>query len=155
MKVEIWSDVVCPFCYIGKRQFEGALNQFANNNNIEIEWKSFQLSPDMKTEPGKNLNRFLAEHKGIGSEQAAALNQQVTAMAAQEGLTYNLDNAVVANTLNTHRFLHFAKQHGKQNEAEEALFRAYFTNGKNISNYHPAATWCSIRTGYHCPANSA
>lgn len=136
MKVEIWSDVVCPFCYIGKRKFEGALNQFANNNNVEIEWKSFQLSPDMKTEPGKNLNRFLAEHKGISIEQAAALNQQVTAMAAQEGLTYNLDNAVVANTLNAHRFLHFAKQHGKQNEAEEALFRAYFTDGKNIDD-HP------------------
>ncbi|HRG88301.1 MAG TPA: DsbA family protein, partial [Chitinophagales bacterium] len=81
MKIEIWSDVVCPFCYIGKRKFEGALNQFANSNNIEVEWKSFQLSPDMKTEPGKNLNRFLAEHKGISIEQAAALNQQVTAMA--------------------------------------------------------------------------
>lgn len=135
MKVEIWSDVVCPFCYIGKRKFEEALGQFANSNNIEIEWKSFQLSPDMKTEPGKNLNQFLAEHKGMSIEQAAALNQQVTAMAAQEGLTYNLNNAVLANTINAHRFLHFAKQNGKQNEAEEALFRAYFTDGKNIDDY--------------------
>jgi predicted DsbA family dithiol-disulfide isomerase len=89
----------------------------------------------MKTEPGKHLNQFLAEHKGMSLEQAATLNKQVTAMAAQEGLTYNLDNAVLANTINAHRFLHFAKQYGKQNEAEEVLFRAYFTDAKNIDDY--------------------
>ncbi len=134
MKVEIWSDIMCPFCYIGKRKFESALAQFPDKENIEIEWKSFQLSPDVKTTPGKNINEFLAEHKGISVAQAKQLNDQVTHMAAKVGLTYRFDISVVANTFNAHRFLHFAKDHGKQNEAEELLFRSYFTDGKNIDD---------------------
>ncbi|HLP20376.1 MAG TPA: DsbA family oxidoreductase [Chitinophagales bacterium] len=135
MKVEIWSDVMCPFCYIGKRKLEAALTQFSNSDNIELEWKSFQLTPGLITQTGKSLNQFLAEHKGMSLEQAAGLNQQVTNMAKQEGLTFNLDKAVIANTINAHRFVHFAKKNGKQNEAEELLFRSYFTDGKNIDDY--------------------
>lgn len=134
MKVEIWSDVMCPFCYIGKRKFEKALEQFPNADKIEIEWKSFQLNPDMETNPKISAHESLAAHKGISVEQAKAMSDQVVQMAAGEGLTYHLNKAVVANSFNAHRFSHLAKKHGVQHEAEEALFRAYFTEGKNIDD---------------------
>lgn len=134
MKVEIWSDIMCPFCYIGKRRFEESLAQFGNRQNIEIEWKSFLLSPDMKTDPSKSIHQFLAEHKGVSLEEAKSMNQYVTDMAASVGLTYDFDKTVPANSFNAHRFLHFTKQYGKQNEAEELLFKAYFTEGKNIDD---------------------
>lgn len=134
MKVEIWSDVMCPFCYIGKRKFEKALEQFPYADKIEIEWKSFQLNPDLETNPDITAHESLAAHKGISVEQAKAMSDQVVQMARTEGLTYNMDQAVVANSFNAHRFSHLAKEHGVQHEAEEALFRAYFTEGKNIDN---------------------
>ncbi|MGN6618289.1 MAG: DsbA family oxidoreductase [Ilyomonas sp.] len=134
MKVEIWSDIMCPFCYIGKRKFEAALAQFADKDNVELEWKSYQLSPDVATNPEKNIHHYLAEHKGISLEQATAMNTQVAAMAKQVGLEYNFDRAIPANTMKAHQFAHFAKQYGKQNEAEEILFRSYFTDGKNIDD---------------------
>ncbi len=143
MKVEIWSDVMCPFCYIGKRKFEHALAEFPNAEAIEIEWKSFQLSPDMKTEPGKTIHQFLSEHKGIDPAQAKKMNEQVSNMAKQSGLSYNFDIAVPANSLKAHRFSHLAKQYNVQNKAEEALFKAYFTDGRNIDDI---ATLCEIGT---------
>ncbi|RWW99684.1 DsbA family oxidoreductase [Flavobacterium cerinum] len=134
MKIEIWSDIMCPFCYIGKKRFDDALAQFEHKDEVEIEWKSFMLSPDLKTDPSKNNNQFLAEHKGISLEEATGMNNYVTDMAAQAGLTYDFNKAIVANSFNAHRFSHFAKQYGKQNEAEEKLFAAYFTEGKNIDD---------------------
>jgi predicted DsbA family dithiol-disulfide isomerase len=134
MKIEIWSDIMCPFCYIGKKRFDDALGQFEHKDEIEVEWKSFMLSPDLKTDPTKNNNQFLAEHKGISLEEATGMNNYVTDMAAQAGLTYDFNKAIVANSFNAHRFSHFAKQYGKQNEAEEKLFAAYFTEGKNIDD---------------------
>ena len=141
MRVEIWSDVMCPFCYIGKRRFETALAGFSGRDEVEIIWKSFQLSPGMKTDPTKNIHQYLAEHKGISLDEATEMNNYVSRMAAEAGLVYNFDTAVVANSFNAHRFSHFAKQHGKQNEAEEVLFRAYFTDGKNTDDYD---TLCSL-----------
>ncbi|MBG6234151.1 putative DsbA family dithiol-disulfide isomerase [Pedobacter sp. CAN_A7] len=135
MQIEIWSDVMCPFCYIGKRKFESALAQFPENQNIQVIWKSYQLSPDMVTDPNKNINQYLAEHKGMSIDEAKGLNDQVTQMAADVGLEYNLDQSVVANSFDAHRFTHFAKQYDKQLEAEEKLFQAYFTDGKNIDDY--------------------
>ncbi len=135
MKVEIWSDFMCPFCYIGKRKFETALAQFQHRDKVRLEWKSFQLAPELKTQPDKSIYQFLAAHKGISVEQAKGMNDQVTQLARQVGLTYNFDRSIVANTFHAHRFSHFAKQHNKQNEAEEILFRSYFTDGKNIDDY--------------------
>lgn len=135
IKVEIWSDVMCPFCYIGKRKFEDALSQFNRKDDVEITWKSFQLSPHLKTQSGKSINEYLAEHKGITLLQAEGLNDRVTQMAKQVGLVYNFDRAILANSFNAHRFTHFAKQHGKQDQAEEMLFAGYFTQGKNIDDY--------------------
>lgn len=134
MTIEIWSDVMCPFCYIGKRKFETALEQFNHRSNIDIVWKSFQLAPDLKINPDKNIHQFLAEHKGISLEQATDMNNQMTQIAKQVGLQYNFDNAIPANSFNAHRFSHLAKQYGLQNEAEEHLFKAYFIEGKNIDD---------------------
>ena len=136
MKVEIWSDVMCPFCYIGKRKFENALAGFPDKDKIELEWKSFQLAPDMKTTLGKTIHQYLSEHKGFSLDDAKHMNNHVTEIAAKVGLTYNFDKSVVANSFNAHRFSHFAKEKGKQNEAEEKLFQAYFTDGKNIDDYN-------------------
>lgn len=134
MKIEIWSDVMCPFCYIGKRRFEDALQQFEHKDQIEVEWKSFQLNPDMKTDPSVNINQYLADVKGWNLDYAQQMNNQVTEMAAQVGLTYDFNKAVVANSFNAHRLSHLAKKHGLGEAAEEALFKAYFTEGKNIDD---------------------
>ncbi len=134
MKVEIWSDVMCPFCYIGKRRFEQALQNFANKDEVEIEWKSFQLNPDMETNPNIHIDQYLADVKGFSIDHARQLNAHVTQMAAEAGLTYNFDKAVVANSFNAHRFTHLAKKHGLGIAAEEALFKAYFTDGKNMDD---------------------
>jgi predicted DsbA family dithiol-disulfide isomerase len=134
MKVEIWSDVMCPFCYIGKRRFENALQHFEHKDKIEIEWKSFQLNPDLETDPAINIDQYLADKKGWTLDYAKQLNDHVTQMAAEAGLTYNLDKAVVANSFNAHRFSHLAKKHGLGIAAEEQLFKAYFTDGKNIDD---------------------
>lgn len=136
MKVEIWSDVMCPFCYIGKRKFEKALNQFEYKNEVEIIWKSFQLNPHMKTDPNKNINEYLAEIKGWPIDYARQMNEQVTGMAKEVGLDYDFDKAVVANSFDAHRLIQLAKKYGKGDAAEEALFKAYFIEGKNIADHN-------------------
>jgi predicted DsbA family dithiol-disulfide isomerase len=135
MKVDIWSDIMCPFCYIGKRKFEGALQQFSNKEDIEVVWHSFQLDPTLEKQSDKDLYDYLAERKGQTREWAKQVNQQVTQSAKQVGLTYNLDNAVVANSFDAHRLIQLAKQKGLGDAAEERVFKAYFTEGKNISDY--------------------
>ena len=136
MKVEIWSDVMCPFCYIGKRRFENALARFPHKDAVEVEWKSFQLDPSIKSEPGKNINQYLAERKGWSLEQARQLNSQVTETAASVGLHYDFDKAVVANSFDAHRFAHLAAGQGLGDAAEEALFKAYFTEGRDVSDHN-------------------
>lgn len=151
MKVEIWSDVMCPFCYIGKRKFEQALEQFPGKADVEVEWKSFQLNPDMKTEPSKSINEYLAEHKGISLAQANEMNNRVTAMAAEVGLTYDLGRAVVANSFDAHRLSHFAKKYGRQDAMEERLFKAYFTEGKNTAD-HETLIALAVEAGLNAEA---
>ncbi len=134
MKVEVWSDVMCPFCYIGKRKFEAALLQFPYKDEMEVEWKSFQLDPTIETDGSKTIHQFLAERKGFTIEKAKEMNDYVTNLAAKVGLTYNFDKAVVANSFDAHRFSHLAKKYGQQNNAEELLFKSYFTDGKNTAD---------------------
>ncbi|GAB3794191.1 DsbA family oxidoreductase [Spirosoma humi] len=135
MDVEIWSDIMCPFCYIGKRKFEHALGQFAHKDQVNIVWKSFQLNPDMKTEPDKTINQYLAEVKGWSLAEAKQMNDRVTAMAREVGLSYDFDKAVVANSWDAHRLIQLAKQHGLGDAAEERLFKAYFTEGRDTSDH--------------------
>lgn len=135
MKVEIWSDVMCPFCYIGKRHFEAALKEFPGSAGVEVEWKSFQLNPSAVTDPSRSVNEYLAEAKGISIEQAKAMNDRVTMMASEAGLSYDFDKAIVANSFDAHRLSHFAKRHGRQDAMEERLFKAYFTEGLNTADH--------------------
>src|SRR5436190_7040263 len=135
IKVEIWSDVMCPFCYIGKRRFEKALSEFPANKYVDVEWKSFQLNPNMKTDPAMSTVDYLAQVKGWSKEQAQQSTRHVTEMAKASGLEYHMDKAVVANSFDAHRFIQFAKKQGKGDPAEERLFKAYFTEGKNTADH--------------------
>lgn len=135
MNVEIWSDVMCPFCYIGKRKFEKALEQFPHKDDIKIIWKSFQLDPTTVTDPSLNTIENLRLKKGWSKEQAAETIAHVTNIAKQVGLNFNFDKAVVANSYDAHRLSHLAKKYNLQNELEEKLFLAYFTEGKNTADY--------------------
>lgn len=139
MNIEIWSDVMCPFCYIGKRRLEQTLQEFEHSDDIHIEWKSFQLNPELETDPDKNVTEYLAEVKGWSIEQADQINHRVTDMAREVGLKFNFDKAVVANSFDAHRFAHFAKERDKGHDAEEALFKAYFTDGKNTADHQNLA----------------
>lgn len=136
MKVEIWSDIMCPFCYIGKRNFEAAMANFPDKDKIVVEWKSFQLDPDIPQQIDENTSvyQYLADRKGISYEQSVAMHERVIDMAKNVGLTYNYDKAVVANSFNAHRLIQLAKTKGLGDQAEEHLFRAYFTEGKNFSD---------------------
>ena len=125
---------MCPFCYIGKRRFEDALQQFEHKDEVEVEWKSFQLNPDLVTDLSITTAQYLADRKGFTIDHAHQMQNHVTQMAAEVGLDYNLDKAVVANSFDAHRFAHLAKQKGLGDEAEEALFKAYFTDSKNIAD---------------------
>ncbi|WPR76726.1 DsbA family oxidoreductase [Algoriphagus sp. NG3] len=134
MKIEIWSDIACPFCYIGKRKIEKALEKFPRKDQVEIEWKSFLLNPDQVTQTNKSSLEYLSEAKGWSLEQTKEITSNVTNMAAQEGLEYHLDKTVVANTKKAHRILHLAKSQGKGAEMKESLLKAYFTEAVNIDD---------------------
>jgi protein disulfide-isomerase len=136
MKVEVWSDIMCPFCYIGKRHYEQALKQFADSNNVEIVWKSFQLDPDIPSsfDTKVNVYQYLADRKGISYQQSVAMHQNVVNMAEAAGLSYHFDKVVVANSFNAHRLIQLAKEKGKGDEIEERLFYAYFTEGKDCGD---------------------
>ncbi|MFD2036651.1 DsbA family protein [Belliella marina] len=134
MKIEIWSDIMCPFCYIGKRRLEAALEDFEYKDHVKIEWKSFLLNPDMKTDPSKSTLEYLSETKGWSMEQTQQITNQVVEMAEQEGLVYHMDKTVVANAKNAHRLLQLSKTLGKGDAMKERLLKAYFTEGKNIDD---------------------
>jgi predicted DsbA family dithiol-disulfide isomerase len=134
MKVEIWSDIVCPFCYIGKRRFEEALNRFDNRDNVEVVWRSFELDPDGPSEYTDSLDEYLARKYGTGLEQARQMNENVTRMAAEVGLDYRLAEAKRGNTFDAHRLIHFATERGLGPEAKERLLAAYFAEGRAIGD---------------------
>ncbi len=134
MKVEIWSDIVCPFCYIGKRKFEMALENFSAKEEVEIEWKSFQLDPEMDNSTGLNVHEYLGKRKGGTTADGKRMNDQMTAIAKEVGLHYDFDNAIINNTMAAHRLLHFAKEKGLQNELKERIFKAYYTEGKDTAD---------------------
>ncbi|MCR9083774.1 MAG: DsbA family oxidoreductase, partial [Cyclobacteriaceae bacterium] len=134
MKIEIWSDVVCPFCYIGKRKLEKALDKFPLKDQVEIEWKSFQLNPEEKTNPSINTLEHLAQSKGWSMDQTREITSNVVEMAKEQGLVFDFEKAKVANTKNAHRLIHFAKQQGKGGEMKERLLKAYFSDGENVDD---------------------
>lgn len=134
MKIEIWSDVICPFCYIGKRNFETAMGQFADKNHIEVIWKSFQLDPTIPEVATESYLNYLVKRKGMPVNQVEGMLANVTEMASRAGLDYNLDRSVIVNSQKAHQLIQFAKSKKLGNEAEERLFSAFFTEGKNIAD---------------------
>jgi predicted DsbA family dithiol-disulfide isomerase len=134
MKIEIWSDIACPFCYIGKRKLEKAIQKFPYKDAIEIEWKSFQLNPDQVTDPTVNSLEYLAKSKGWSMQQVREITSHVAEMAQAEGLTFNFSQSVMANTKKGHRLIHLAKKSGKGDEMKERLLKAYFTEGRNVDD---------------------
>lgn len=136
MKVEIWSDIACPFCYIGKKNYEKALEKFADASNIEIEWYSFQLDPTIPMEgnDGVNMTTYLEQRKGMPASQIQDMFGHIGEMGRNVGIEFNFDKAVIANTIHAHRLLQLAKTKGLSNEAEEILFKAHFTDGTDIGS---------------------
>ena len=136
MKIEIWSDIMCPFCYIGKRHLEKALETFPGRDSVEITWKSYQLDPTipMSFEEPVGVYEYLADRKGWSLEQSVQMHERVVEMAASVGLEYNFDKAVVANSLYAHRVIQLAKEKGLDDAIEEIFFRAYFTEGRDLAS---------------------
>lgn len=134
LKIQIWSDIMCPFCYIGKRRIESALEQFEHKNAVEIEWKSFQLDANFVASEGDNLTEHLAEKYQKDTDWAQEMMDNMTQNAKNSGLDFHFEKAVMANSFHAHRLLHLAKKHQLGNELKELLFKAYLTDGKNIGD---------------------
>lgn len=134
LTLDIWSDMLCPFCFIGKRNLDKALAQFPHAADIDIRWHSYQLAPNLEYNPNKDAHQALADHKGMPYETAKQLNTQVAQMAAQAGITFDLDTMKWANSLPAHHLLQWAKTQDKAHEMEERLFEAVFVKGENISD---------------------
>ncbi|RDW21057.1 disulfide bond formation protein DsbA [Oceanobacillus arenosus] len=135
MKIEVWSDFVCPFCYIGKRRLENAMKQFEHRDDIKVEYKSYQLDPTARHIPGKDFYETFSELKGIPLEQVKVMNNQVGQQAAGEGLTYNFDTMQYANTFDAHRVAKYAAKQGKGKEITERFLHAYFTESRLMSDH--------------------
>ena len=137
IKIEVWSDIACPFCYIAKHHFERALEQFLHKDKVELEWKSYQLNPNVPDDThGESLIDSFVREKGMSKQQAEGVFSNVVNLAKQSSLDFHMDRVIVANTINAHRLSHLAKSKSKktQNDIEELLFKAYFTEGKNVND---------------------
>jgi predicted DsbA family dithiol-disulfide isomerase len=133
VRVEIWSDVVCPWCYIGKRRFERALAGFEHADEVAVTWRSFELDPAASGEPADQVTE-LAKKYGITAEHAQEMNARMTAAAAGEELEFHLSRARLGNSFDAHRLIHMAAEQGLAERAEERLFAAYFIEGLAISD---------------------
>ncbi|MFJ1311407.1 DsbA family oxidoreductase [Agrobacterium sp. P15N1-A] len=134
MKIEVWSDVACPWCYIAKHRFDKALALFEHRDQVDVIWRSYQLDPDAPPVTNKNLNDTLSEKHGLRLNEAVAMNDQMRRLGAQEGLDYNFDLARYGNSFDAHRLIQFARTNGVQMRMEERLFRAHFSEGKALGD---------------------
>jgi predicted DsbA family dithiol-disulfide isomerase len=146
VEIEIWSDVVCPWCYVGKRRFETALASFEHKADVEVRWRSFELDPDAPaTREGDPVQR-LADKIGVSRDKAASLEANLTALAAVEGLDYHLETTRSGNTFDAHRLLHLAADRGVQDALKERLMYGYFTENEPIGD-HATLTKLAVETG--------
>lgn len=134
MKVDIWSDTRCPFCFVGKKNFEKALRDFAHKDEIEVHWHSFQLDPDMKTDLSQNNYDYLSKIKGFPMQQIVQMHENLIQIGKSAGIDFNFDAVKVSNSFKSQMLVQLAKQKGKANEMEELLFEAYFIQGKDIDD---------------------
>jgi len=131
--VEVWSDIVCPWCYLGKRRLEAALARFEHADRVDVVWRSFELEPDAPREAGSRRD-LLRSRYGMTAEQAEERDAQMTALAAAEGLEYRPDLAQLGNTFDAHRVLHAARAAGLQAQAKERLLKGYFSEGRKLTD---------------------
>lgn len=134
MQVEIWSDVICPWCYIGKRRFEIALANFAQRESVTVIWRSFELDPKSPAQYPVTLEEMLAQKYGVSPQEAASMNARVTGLAKEVGLEYHLSKARPGNTFDAHRLLHFATSHQLGNQATERMMQAYFSESLAVGD---------------------
>jgi predicted DsbA family dithiol-disulfide isomerase len=149
VKIEIWSDVVCPWCYIGKRRIESALADFGHADEVEVHWRSFQLDPGAPTEPTEGTATMLARKYGQSPEGAKQMQDRVEAVAAEEGLLFRLSETLHLNTVDAHRVIHLAHEQGGnelQGRMKEALLEAYFTHARNVAD-HDVLREVAVATG--------
>lgn len=135
IKIDVWSDIACPWCYLGKRRLEEAITAFARGDAarpVLIEYHSFQLSPDMPDDYAGTHDEYLAQHLRWSPDQVAASNRRMAALGAPLGIDYNMARMRMANTAKAHELLHYAKAHGKQAEMKARLMKAYFTDGRHV-----------------------
>jgi predicted DsbA family dithiol-disulfide isomerase len=135
MKIEVWSDFVCPFCYIGKRRLEEALAEFPHKDQVEVVYKSFELDQNAPLNSGKTIDEALASKYGMTIEQAKEANAGIGQQAKSAGLTFRFDEMKPTNTFDAHRLAKFAKTHGKEATMTENLLYAYFTNNKDLGDH--------------------
>jgi predicted DsbA family dithiol-disulfide isomerase len=134
MRIDIWLDIRCPNCYIAKRKFQLALDQFQHKEGTHVNWRSYELSPTLTSQPGKTVYEYLAELKGRSLEWSEQMHRQVAEAAAQVGLVYNFDKAVIANSFDAHRLVQYAKSLNKASETIDRLYYAYFTEGADLAD---------------------
>ena len=135
IKIDIWSDVACPWCYLGKRRLDYALGQYQQEPGVapvEVEYHSYQLNPDLPADFEGRHTDYLASRLGMSPEQITASNGRLAEMGAAVGAEYHMDRVVIANTLKAHELLHFAKAQGRQAEMKERLLRAYWSEGRRL-----------------------
>ena len=146
MNIEIWSDIACPWCYVGKRRFEAALVAYEHRDEVHVTWRSFELDPTAPREREHDGATHLAEKYGTSRDEALAMQQRMTDTAAGEGLDFRFDIARGGNTFDAHRLLHLAASHGKQDAMKERLMRAYLTEGQLIGD-HAVLTGLATEVG--------
>lgn len=132
IKVDIWSDVQCPWCYIGKRKFEAAVESLAGSVDVEVEYHSFELAPDTPVDYEGTPEQYLAERKGLPEDTVRQMIERVRGIAAGVGLDYDYEHMHQTNTVIAHELLHYAKAHGRQLDMKEALLKAYFIDGGHV-----------------------
>ncbi|TDL32507.1 DsbA family oxidoreductase [Jeotgalibacillus sp. S-D1] len=135
MKVQVWSDYVCPFCYIGKRKFENALAAFEHKDQVEIVYKSFELDPAAPLDASKDMYETLAGKYGMSIDRAKEMTRGVAQQAKEVGLDYDFDKMKRTNTRDAHRLTHYAAEQGKMGEMTELLLKAYFTESRHIGEH--------------------
>jgi len=135
VEIEIWSDVVCPWCYIGKRNLEAALADFPHADQVTVEWRSFELDPSTPARVELSMDEVLERKYGMRPDEAATANRQMTGLAARVGLEYHLDRVQIGNTFDAHRVIHLAAGEGRGGAMKERLLHAYFTEGRAVSDH--------------------
>jgi predicted DsbA family dithiol-disulfide isomerase len=134
LRVDIWSDIACPWCYVGKRRFENALERFPESENVQVVWRAFELDPaaPRQRDPSVSYAARLAKKYGVPVARADAMIRNMTGVAAAEGLDFDFDRAKAGNTFDAHRLIHLALERGVQDRVKERLLRAYFSEGEPI-----------------------